>query len=50
MANVKVFAHKQTDKPMGKKNYMPPVYRCGDITKIFKSQYGFKPQQGFHNK
>ena len=27
MANVKVFADKETDKRTGQ-NYMPPIYRC----------------------
>ena len=33
MANVEVFADKQTDRRTNPKakNYMPPIYRCGEI-------------------
>ena len=35
MANVKVFADKQTDARTNRwaKNSMPPIYRCGGIKK-----------------
>ena len=36
MANVKVFADKQTDRRTNRqaKNYMSPIYRCGGIKSI----------------
>jgi hypothetical protein len=36
MTNVKVFADKQTDKQTDgqAKNYMPPIFRYGGITKL----------------
>ena len=37
MANVKVFADRQTDGQA--KNYMPPIYRYGGIKKQ-KAKYG----------
>ena len=42
MANVKVFADKQTDAQTNEwaKNYIPPIYQCRGITKTLCQKYG----------
>ena len=41
MANVKVFANKETEKRTSQKRYAP-IYRCRGIKKSFETEMGLK--------